>query len=190
MIYIWYKHFINNMLYILESLQIYWKNVEQSDWSPWLDLRTRLRWTIERDLPYCKLKVIFKSKCRHNTLFLFKDSPEKKICSGIIYHYTCNSCKVTYYGKTFHHFCTRVAEHMGISNLKGKCLKNVKQSAISDHLLQCNCAINFDDFSILAMDSNKIKWLLSKSLLIKYYKPILKLVSAIFLSSFYFFTKW
>ena len=26
-----------------------------------LDLRTRLRRTVERDLPYCKLKVIFKS---------------------------------------------------------------------------------------------------------------------------------
>ena len=33
-----------------------------------LDLRTRLRRTIERDSPYCKLKVIFRSKCRLNTL--------------------------------------------------------------------------------------------------------------------------
>ena len=33
------------------------------------DLRTRLRRTIERDLPYCKLKVIFKSNCRFNTPF-------------------------------------------------------------------------------------------------------------------------
>ena len=36
-------------------------------------------------------------------------------------------------------------------------LKNVKQSAISDHLLHCNCAINFDDLSILATDCNKFK---------------------------------
>ena len=34
-----------------------------------LDLRTRLRRAIERDLPYCQLKVIFKSKCRLHTLF-------------------------------------------------------------------------------------------------------------------------
>ena len=32
------------------------------------DLRTRLRRTIERDLPYCKLKIIFRSKCRFNTI--------------------------------------------------------------------------------------------------------------------------
>ena len=62
---------------------------------------------------------------------------------------------------------------MRISNLTGKRLKNVKQSAISDHLLQCICAINFDDFSILATDCNKFKLLLMESLLIKRDKPVL-----------------
>ena len=138
-----------------------------------LDLGTKLRWTIERNLPFCKLKIIFRSKCRLNTLFHFKDSLEKKIRSGIIYRYRCSNCNVTYYGKTFRHFYTRAAEHMGISNLTGKRLKNVKQSAISDHLLQCNCTINFDNFDILAAESNKFKLLLRESLLIKRDKPIL-----------------
>ena len=44
-----------------------------------LDLRTRLRGIIERNLPYYKLKVIIRCKCRLNTLFHFKDSLEKKI---------------------------------------------------------------------------------------------------------------
>ena len=138
-----------------------------------LDLRTRVRQTIERDLRYCKLKIIFRSKCRLNTLFRVKDPFEKKIHSGIIYRCTCRNCKVTYYGKTFRHVYTRSAEHMGISNLTGKRLKNVKQSAISHHLLQCNCAIKSDDFSILATDCNRFKLLLRESLLIKCGKPIL-----------------
>ena len=58
------------------------------------DLRTRLREIIKRNLPYCKLKVIFRSKCRLNTLFHFKDSHEKKI--RIIYCYACGNCNVTY----------------------------------------------------------------------------------------------
>ena len=62
---------------------------------------------------------------------------------------------------------------MGISNLTGKPLKNVKQSAISDHLLQCSCTINFDNFDIIAAESNKFKLLLKESLLIKRDKPIL-----------------
>ena len=65
------------------------------------DLRARLRRTIERDSPYCKLKITFRSKCRLNTLFQFKDPLEKKIHSGIIYRYTRSNCMVTYYGKTF-----------------------------------------------------------------------------------------
>ena len=137
------------------------------------DLRTRLRRTIERDLPYCKLKIIFRSKCRLNTLFRFKDPFEKNTRSGIIYHYTCSNCKVTYYVETFRHFYTRTAEHMGISSLTGKHQKNVKQFPICDHLLQRNCAINFGDFSILATECNKFKLLLRKSLLIKRGKPIL-----------------
>ena len=59
-----------------------------------LDLRTRLRQTIERNLPFGELKIIFRSKCRLNTLSHFKDSLEKKIRSGIIYRYTCSNCKL------------------------------------------------------------------------------------------------
>ena len=87
-----------------------------------LDLRTKLRQTIERNLPFCKLKMVFRSKCR---LFHFQYSLEKKIHSGIIYRYRCSNCNVTYYGKTYCHFYTRMAEHMGVSNLTGKCLKKL-----------------------------------------------------------------
>ena len=77
----------------------------------------------------------------------------------------CSNCKVTYCRKTFLHFYTRAAELMGISNLTGKRLKNIMQSAITDHLLQCNCTINFDDFDILAAESNKFKLLRDKPIL-------------------------
>ena len=136
-----------------------------------LDLRARLRRTIEGNLPYCKLKEIFRYNCRLNILFRFKDSLEKKIRSGIIYCETCSNCKVTYYGKTFRHCYTRAAEHMGISNLTILRFKNVKPPAISDHLLQCNCTINSDDFDILAADSNKLKLLLRESPLLNRDKP-------------------
>ena len=72
-----------------------------------------------------------------------------------------------------HYFRTRAAEHMGISNLTGKRLKNVKQSSISDHLLQCNDTINFDNIDILAGNSNKFKLLLRESYLIKSSKSFL-----------------
>ena len=86
---------------------------------------------------------------------------------------TSSHSKVTYYGITFCQFYTRAAKQMEISNFTGKYLKHVKQSAISDQLLHCNCTINFDEFIILATDSNKFKLLLRESLLIKREKPIL-----------------
>ena len=57
---------------------------------------------------------------------------------------------------------------MGISNLTGKRLKSVKQSAESDHLLECNCSTDFDHFAILAFDANKFRLLIKESLLIKW----------------------
>ena len=56
---------------------------------------------------------------------------------------------------------------MGVSNLTGKQLKNIKDSAASDYLLQCNCAIDFDHFDILATDVSKFNLLVKESLLIK-----------------------
>ena len=105
-----------------------------------LQLRTRLVNSIENNLKFCKLKVIFQSPCKLNSLFRYKDSLGKEIRSDIVYRYTCSNCKVTYYGKTYRHFFTRAAEHMGISNLTGKHLKSIKPSEVSEHLLECNCS--------------------------------------------------
>ena len=62
---------------------------------------------------------------------------------------------------------------METSNLTVKRIKNAKESAICDHLLQCDSPITFADFDILASDSNKFKLLIKESLLIKRDKPAL-----------------
>ena len=112
------KNFLNKLFvqrdlnFTVPKKELIWSYLGKAS----LDLRTRLRRTIERNLPFCKLKIIFRSKCRLNTLFHFKDSLEKKIRSGIIYRYRCCNCNVTYYGKTFRHLYARAAEHMRFSN--------------------------------------------------------------------------
>ena len=54
-----------------------------------------------------------------------------------------------------------------ISNLTGKCLKSVKQSAVSHHLLGYNCSIDFDHSDILASEAKKFRHPVKESLLIK-----------------------
>ena len=79
-----------------------------------LQLRTRLVNSIENNLKFCKLKVIFQSPCKLSSLFRYKDSLKKEIRSDIVYRSTCSNV------------FTRVAEHVGISSLTGKCIESVK----------------------------------------------------------------
>ena len=51
--------------------------------------------------------------------------------------------------------------------------KYLEESAISDHLLTCDCVINFNDFIILSKDSNNFNLLIKESLLIARDEPIL-----------------
>ena len=83
----------------------------------------------------------------------------------------CSNCKVTYYGKRYSHFFTGAAEHMGISNLTGMGFRCVKQSLVSENLLECNCSIDFDHFDVLASDANRFRLLIKESLLVKRDQP-------------------
>ena len=145
---------------------IYWEKKS-------LHLRSKLVKLVQNNLSFCHLKIVFQSSYKLHTLFRFKDPLDKKIRSHLVYHYSCSSCNATYYGRTYRHFFTRAAERMGISNLTGKRVKNVKESAVSDHLLQCDCAIDFDHFDILASDSNSFRFLIKEILLIQRDKPVL-----------------
>ena len=62
---------------------------------------------------------------------------------------------------------------MEISNQTGNRIRTAKQSAISDDLWKCGYPVNFDDFDILASNSNKFKLLLKESLLSERHKPVL-----------------
>ena len=68
---------------------------------------------------------------------------------------------------------SRAAEQMGISNLTEKRVKNMTVSAVSDHHSQYDCVISFDDFDVLASDTNNFRLFIKESVLIKRDKPIL-----------------
>ena len=87
-----------------------------------LQLRSKLDKSVQNNLSFCHLKVVFQSLYKLHTLFCFKDTLNKNIRSHLVYCYLCSSCNATYYGKTYQHFFTRTAEHMGISNLTSKCV--------------------------------------------------------------------
>ena len=138
-----------------------------------LQLRSKLVKSIQNNLSFCYLKVVFQSPYKIRGLFQFKDTLDKKIGSNLVYYYCCSNCNAPYYRRTYQHFFTRSAEHMGISNLTGKLVKNVKESEVSDHLVQRDSTIDFDHFDILASDTNSFRLLIKEILLINRYKPVL-----------------
>ena len=69
-----------------------------------LKLRSRLVNSVNKTVCFYNFKVVFQSQRRLNTLFRFKDTLNKKICSFLVYRYTCSNYNVTYHGKTYRHF--------------------------------------------------------------------------------------
>ena len=85
-----------------------------------LCLRTRLQKSINSNISFCKIKIIFKSSTRLANFFRFKDKIPLCLRSNIVYKFTCGRCNATYYGETCCHFKVRVGEHSGISPLTNK----------------------------------------------------------------------
>ena len=131
-----------------------------------LQIRTRINRIMKNKLPYCNVQFVFQTKCKISNLFTFKDKIPLVLRSGIVYKFQCGSCNATYYGKTKRHFKVRMCEHLGISALTGKRVKGDDDSAIKEHRLFCNHKPDFEDFSILATNSNDFKVTLTESLLI------------------------
>ena len=119
-----------------------------------------------------KLQIVFKSQRKLASVFRFKDRLPYDLVSGVVYKYTCGSCKSSYYGEMDRPLKVRSREHIGISPLTMKKIKPSKESAICDHLLICNNVPSFDEFSILAHGNNRFVLEIKESLLIKRDKPV------------------
>ena len=83
----------------------------------------------------------------------------------------CSCCNTTYYGETKRNLFVRASEHLGITSLRKKRVKNPKTSVIIHHFLLEGHNATYDDFSILTTESIKFKFHLKESLLIKRNKP-------------------
>ena len=56
---------------------------------------------------------------------------------------------------------------------KRKCAHTLNYYTTNDHLLQCDCTIDFDNFDILASDTDSFRLFIKESLVIKRGKPVL-----------------
>ena len=100
-----------------------------------LDLRRRLKNSISKNLPYCKIRVVFKSSTRISNFFQFKNKMPYCLRSNVVYEFSCGRCNGTYYGKTCRYLSVRSGEHSAVSPLTGKKLKLKKSTTVKEHML-------------------------------------------------------
>ena len=138
-----------------------------------LDLRTRLRISINKNLPFCKIRVFLKSSTRMSNFFRFEDKMPYCLHCNVVYKFSYGRCNATYYGETYRHLSVRVGEHSGVSPLTGKKSKSKKSTAVKDHILFCDHIVFIDDFQILATSDSDFRVKVKESLLISRDEPIL-----------------
>ena len=109
-----------------------------------LKLRTCLVNSIKRNLKFCKFKVLSNHQANWICYSIIEISFSKRSALTL---FKGTSVVTARFGKTCCRVFTRAAEHMRISNFSA----SVKQLAVSDHVFQCNCSIDFDHFDILAL---------------------------------------
>ena len=108
------------------------------------------------------MKVVFRSQRKQNTLFRFKDSFDR--LRFFVYRY--KRIVITMLLITVKLTAIFALELRSVSNLTGKRLKNMKDSELSDHLLQRYCTININHFDISATEVSKFNLLVKESLLL------------------------
>jgi len=101
-----------------------------------------------------------------NTLNKFvkrdKDKIDPKSHNEVVYKIDCLNCSSSYVGQTKRQFRTRLKEHMSDINKKNDVL-----SVVSNHRLEYNHDMNWDEATILDMESSYIKRLVSEMVYIK-----------------------
>jgi hypothetical protein len=128
----------------------------------------------KRFVPHKDVVIYFKPGRRVANYFRLKDVTPFDLRSQIVYQYTCASCHSSYIGQTSRHLRHRAAEHMGVSHLTYKEVKNKVHSNIREHNLHCpgsTCALQ--NFTILATGISEQELLVKERLLIARLKPSL-----------------
>ena len=123
--------------------------------------------TFKNNVPFCRLKIVFKSGKRLSSFFPFKDRFPESLMSGVIYQYTCAKCKLSYVGCTKRFWETRLQEHTHVSALTGKPLHGLQLFAPMQHSRAgCHERVKREDFKIIGHEKDRFLLQLKESLII------------------------
>ena len=129
--------------------------------------------SLHKRLPFCKVRIAFKTSNSLINYFSFKDIVPEPHCSCQIYNFTWGSYNTSYIGKTFTHMKIRVSEHQEVSPRTGKHLQGILSTTVRDHMLDCIHKVARDEFKLLWRASNHWRLEIKEILFIKRDRPSL-----------------
>ena len=133
--------------------------------------------SFRQNVPFCSLKIVYKTSRRLSSYFKFKDKFPKSLMSGVIYKYTCAKCNLSYIGCTKRFWEKRLEEHCHVSALTGKPLNGLQVFTPMQHI-RSNCCrperkMSREDFSIIGHEKDKYLVQLKESIFISTLRPAL-----------------
>ena len=137
-------------------------------------IKNELIRTFSKNIPFAKLKIVFKSGKRLSSCFLFKDKFPKSLMSGVIYKYTCATCNRCYIGCTKRFWEKHLEEHVHVSALTGKPLNGMQVFTPLQHVRSNSCTetkISRENFQIIGHEKDKYLVQLKESILISTSRP-------------------
>ena len=118
------------------------------------------------------MQISFTNKSTLVNNFPLQDQSPKNLTSGAVYKFHSGLYNEFFYGECVRFLNVRIIKHIGISPHTQKQVKP-KNSSLANLLLFCNHSASYDDFSILAHESNTFLLELKDRLLIMRDKPSL-----------------
>ena len=157
--------------------------VPKKDVSIVLPFLGSISWRVKNELiksfrdiaPFCNVKVVFKSSTKLASFFTFKDRLPKSLMSGVIYHYHCARCNLSYVGSSKRFWEKRLEEHLHKSALTGKPLNGMQMFAPMYHVrVKCSHEspiMGREDFKIIGREKNPFLLQLKESIFIYKLRP-------------------
>ena len=139
-----------------------------------LRVRSSLSRSFRNISTFCNVKFIFKTTNRISSFFTYKDRFLQSLLSGVIYHYTCARCKLSYVGCTNRYWEKRLDEHTHISALTGKPLSGQQVFTPKQHQRTCKgkCSgfsdVSRDDFKIIGREKDRYLLQVKERIFINY----------------------
>ena len=152
-------------------------------------IKKQLTEQIKKFYPHIQLRIIFKPARTIRHMFPYKDPFPFLMKPNVIYKYACDKCDLSYIGSTERCLMSRGLCHAGLSAITMGEIKGREQSNIRKHTDTCiglnaihsqpdfnifsPTSVNFNNFTILAQQSDEASLRISEALYIHFHQPTL-----------------